>query len=146
MEFIMTYGWALLVVMIVVGALVHFGIMDPKQFINEKCTFPSGLYCEDFYLTNTGWNFYFQNGKGRGIIINSILVEGAEAGNPYSCNVSLGTTIANGDSQTFDYPNTCADQGLTLREKYRFDVLVNYTFDGGVYPHVESGELIAVVN
>ena len=29
MEFLMTYGWAILVVLVVIGALAYFGILSP---------------------------------------------------------------------------------------------------------------------
>ena len=45
MEFLMTYGWALLVVIAAVGALAYFGILSPDAFLPEKCQGPSGLDC-----------------------------------------------------------------------------------------------------
>lgn len=45
MEFIMTYGWAILAVTVVIGALVYFGIFSPAKFLPETCSFPSELTC-----------------------------------------------------------------------------------------------------
>jgi|SRR3989338_429529 len=45
MEFIMTYGWAILVVLIVIGALVYFGVLSPERFLPERCSFPAELSC-----------------------------------------------------------------------------------------------------
>ena len=47
MEFIMTYGWAILVVLAAVGALAYFGVLSPDRFLPERCTFPPGLDCLD---------------------------------------------------------------------------------------------------
>ena len=46
MEFLMTYGWAILVVLIAIGALMYF--IKPTEMMGEKCTLPtgSGLFCE----------------------------------------------------------------------------------------------------
>ena len=38
MEFLMTYGWAILVVLIVIGALAYFGVLNPQNLLPEKCT------------------------------------------------------------------------------------------------------------
>ena len=47
MEFLMTYGWAILVVLVAIGALAYFGVLNPAQFLPEKCTGPAGMDCLD---------------------------------------------------------------------------------------------------
>ena len=47
-EFIMTYGWAILAVLVAIGALSYFGIMSPSKYFPEKCIFPAGVHCKDF--------------------------------------------------------------------------------------------------
>ena len=39
MEFLMTYGWAILVVLVAVGALAYFGVfnLDKFYFIKDDC-------------------------------------------------------------------------------------------------------------
>lgn len=32
MEYLMTYGWSILIVLIAVAALFYFGVLDPEQF------------------------------------------------------------------------------------------------------------------
>lgn len=55
MEFLMTYGWAILVVLVAIGALAYFGVLSPAQFLPEKCTLSSGsgLFCDDFSISTT---------------------------------------------------------------------------------------------
>jgi len=50
MEFLMTYGWAILVVLVAIGALAYFGVLSPEKFLPEKCVIStgSGLFCDDF--------------------------------------------------------------------------------------------------
>jgi hypothetical protein len=43
MEFLMTYGWALLVVLIVITALVFFGILNPDLFFSDRMDVPPGF-------------------------------------------------------------------------------------------------------
>ncbi len=38
MEFLMTYGWAILIVLIAIGALTYFGVFDPDKSAIEKTT------------------------------------------------------------------------------------------------------------
>ncbi|MBU0980005.1 MAG: hypothetical protein KJ709_04335 [Nanoarchaeota archaeon] len=45
MEFIMTYGWAILVVLAAIGALSYFGVLNPDFLVPDKCFFGQGLPC-----------------------------------------------------------------------------------------------------
>jgi len=62
MEFLMTYGWAILVVLVVIGALAYFGVLSPGRLLPDRCQLPPGVSCEDFSLvrtTNTTRPFLF---------------------------------------------------------------------------------------
>jgi len=48
MEFLMTYGWAILVVLVAIGALAYFGVLSPDRFLPAKCQLPAGIACTDF--------------------------------------------------------------------------------------------------
>lgn len=43
MEFLMTYGWAILVVLAAVGALAYFGVLSPDTLLPERTTFQAPL-------------------------------------------------------------------------------------------------------
>ena len=45
MEFLMTYGWAILVVIAAIAALAYFGVLDPAQLLPDRCQFPAGMDC-----------------------------------------------------------------------------------------------------
>jgi len=47
MEFLMTYGWAILVVIAAIAALAYFGVLDPAKLLPERCSFPAGMDCFD---------------------------------------------------------------------------------------------------
>jgi len=53
MEFLMTYGWAILVVLIVISAFVYLGVLKPKQMIPRMCKIP-GFRCADQKLVYNG--------------------------------------------------------------------------------------------
>lgn len=54
MEFLATYGWAILIVIIVIGALSYSGTISPDKILPEKCTLPAQFSCEDFRMVKTG--------------------------------------------------------------------------------------------
>lgn len=48
LEFLTTYGWAFLVVLVMIGALAYFGVLDPSNFLPEKCIFGAGIGCIEY--------------------------------------------------------------------------------------------------
>jgi len=51
-EFLMTYGWALLVVLVSVSALSFFGVLDSGKFLPDSCHLGPGLACKDFRVVS----------------------------------------------------------------------------------------------
>src|SRR3989344_973929 len=47
MEFLMTYGWAIIVVLVVIAALAYLGILSPTKLLPGKCQFQIGMLCKD---------------------------------------------------------------------------------------------------
>lgn len=78
MEFIMTYGWALLVILVAIGALSYFGVLDPTKILPERCNFQQELPCSDFQILTNDMNFTLQNTAAQ--TLNIVDVEWKEAG------------------------------------------------------------------
>ncbi|NQU98897.1 hypothetical protein HQ533_05515 [Candidatus Woesearchaeota archaeon] len=47
LEFLTTYGWAFLVILVMIGALAYFGVLNPSRFVPDTCTFSGTFMCED---------------------------------------------------------------------------------------------------
>ena len=45
MEFLTTYGWALLVAIVVIGALAYFGVLSPGKFVPDSCQMTGQVSC-----------------------------------------------------------------------------------------------------
>ncbi|MBU0667338.1 MAG: hypothetical protein ABIC91_00035 [Nanoarchaeota archaeon] len=72
MEFLMTYGWAILVVLAAIGALAYFGVLDTASLLPERCAFPAGVDCVGKALISTSGNyvdFVLQNSHGAAITL-----------------------------------------------------------------------------
>jgi len=53
MEYLMTYGWAILIISIALAALYMMGLFSPSSFITSSCIFPADFSClQDFMSTN----------------------------------------------------------------------------------------------
>ena len=84
MEFLMTYGWAILVVLIAIGALAYFGVLNPNSFLPDRCNMPSGFNCKDFKVVNLAgagadyMTISVENGAGRDVTIRSFVVNSTD--------------------------------------------------------------------
>ena len=50
LEFLTTYAWAFLVILIMIGALAYFGILNPSKILPDRCTFGSEIRCVDYRI------------------------------------------------------------------------------------------------
>ena len=116
MEFLMTYGWAILAAIIAIGVLAYFGVFSPGTFISNSITVnaPFGT-TQELSLTTSSMNFVLRNGGGDSATISNINVVG--------CG-SNGTdmTLQDGDSMLITVPCT----GLVSGDKFKGTLTVTY--------------------
>ena len=116
MEFLMTYGWAILVVLAAIAALAYFGVLSPEKFLPEKCILQPGIACVSHKVEPTQTTLVISNGMGRTMIINSITVGG--------CTGSFDQTMLSGTDYT--YVITGCSNGIT-KDKFKGDITLAYT-------------------
>src|SRR3989338_6114780 len=128
LEFIMTYGWAILVVLVAIGALAYFGVLSPDRFLPSKCTLQSGIACLDHKATATTLVIYVKNSLGYDLAIDGVKAQQCTCENPAGsggCTAFSGvgeaSTLSNGAAGT--YTLTCVNGG----SKYNGDVNISYT-------------------
>lgn len=54
LEFLSTYGWAIVVILITIGAMSYFGIWTPQNFLPSKCTVETPFVCLDSKVDSSG--------------------------------------------------------------------------------------------
>jgi uncharacterized protein (UPF0333 family) len=116
MEFLMTYGWAILVVLAAIAALAYFGVLSPEKFLPEKCVLSPGLACVSHKVEPTQTTLVISNGLGRSITINSINVAG--------CSGTFSTDMVSGNESTFII--TGCNNGVT-KDAFKGDITLGYT-------------------
>ena len=47
MEFLMTYGWAILAAIIAITVLAYFGVFNPGRYTSEMCQVSAPFTCDD---------------------------------------------------------------------------------------------------
>jgi len=74
MEYIVSYGWAILVIMLAVLVLFYLGVLNPKRVTPGQCTFQPGFICVATRLQASTSQLYIVMGQrtGRMIVVNGI--------------------------------------------------------------------------
>jgi hypothetical protein len=132
MEFLMTYGWAILVVLVAIAALAYFGVLNPGRFLPESCTIGAGVACQDFRVSGPNATIVVRNGMGSGITAVVLSLDGAP------CNTALD--MADGESVQFNCTNITP--AVTTATKYKGTITFAYTQEGGL-AHTKAGTLTA---
>jgi len=131
MEFLMTYGWAILVILIVIAVIISTGIFNPK--IPNTCASISPVTCYDVKLDTSGTIFFtLTSSDTESALINQVTLNNPSI-IPGTCTVQTNN-IQNDIIQTF----SCDLLGTgTLQEGIRFDATVSITYIllGGTNSH-----------
>ena len=119
MEFLMTYGWAILVVLAAIAALAYFGVLSPAKLLPEKCVIESGITCDGHKVEPSKITLVLTNSvEGRSLIINSIAVG--------ACSSSdLNTAMSGGEQKTFTVGGSCSNGAQ--KDRFRGDIVIGYT-------------------
>tara|TARA_Y100000310_G_scaffold327508_1_gene394012 strand:- start:9200 stop:9649 length:450 start_codon:yes stop_codon:yes gene_type:complete len=139
MEFLMTYGWAILVVLVAIGALAYFGVLSPEQFLPEKCLISSGsgLYCEDFSASGTIVTVRVKNMLTDSVTLSSVGLSVTGE----TCSANTNSTIITADS-TSDIAISCST--LASGDKVKGDLSITFSKTGGLNK-TTTGSLVTKV-
>ena len=143
MEFLMTYGWAILVVLAAIGALAYFGVLSPDKFLADKYVVSGGFSAGSYKVSSAGTVFLE--------VQNNLGVDAAQVNitlTPRTTGVTTcGTAVAlgpMGNSDTNSTTFTCT--GLTgAITKFRGDITLVYQKSGEPVTHSASGSITGKV-
>ena len=142
MEFLMTYGWAILVVLVAIGALAYFGVLSPQRFLPNSCTLVPGLGCDAFQVKNelaAGVDVTIKATNGMGKDLTSVKMNLAGDGtNCVNKDSNTVATWADGKQEIFNF-----DCGVLSGNRFKSDVTVTYTADG--LTHTAKGTITAQI-
>ena len=151
MEFLMTYGWAILVVLAAIAALAYFGVLSPSRFLPERCDFPAGLTCIDKAVVDGSQNtivMAMTNNIGGSVNISNI----AESSTTTACgaisDITVGgaappVTVING--QRFIINVTCSTD-LISGDRFKSDLVVTYINSDTGLSHPSTGTVSGKVD
>ncbi|MBI5072731.1 hypothetical protein HZA99_02850 [Candidatus Woesearchaeota archaeon] len=169
LEFLMTYGWAFLVTLIMIGALAYFGVLSPTKFLPERCTFGSQFVCKDYLMNTNGATasitVKLQNNLGQAIYLLATNATNATSPEGFGgCTISVlnsagtaigftaegtvtGSAVSDGGYFTLQATKCGSLGGMVAGSKYKVSIPIAYyaATSSGAFAHTVDGELFANV-
>jgi hypothetical protein len=152
MEFLMTYGWAILVVLVVIGALAYFGVLNPQSFLPKRCTLSAGFSCPDVLVkANAGSptiQLQFINGLSNPIeLLTFKVIDTQQSGALLNCGpTGAALALTAGQQTELKAPLlTCLGSAVTVGQRIKATISFQYKDMATGYTHSSTGDLITDV-
>ncbi len=147
LEFLMTYGWAILVVLVAVGALAYFGVLSPDRFLPQRCSFQAGISCLDFSYDIISaiptLKFVIRNNLGWDVTGVSIFPYETDPSTPEIGSIPCGNAAGGSNTLKNDEQSTyIVECDLPLpKGKIKTNLVFTYTKTDINIPHQIKGTL-----
>jgi hypothetical protein len=146
LEFLTTYGWAFLVILVMIGALAYFGVLNPRGLLPGRCTFSPEIDCLEYNIDSTTnpqtINFRFRNNVGSTADFNFTNATYLAGTNP---SVACSNIAALGAGRIATVKCNFTSGTFAPGDKAKFDMSVLYKRSDGVYWVPVKGEIYGTV-
>ena len=98
-EYLLSYGWAIMVLVIVIGLIVSTGVFSPSYFVPEQCDLGPNLPCEFSLFTdahNTNLIVRIRNSFSHNVALESFTMRSGTR--DFSLSSSFPLSIESGNS------------------------------------------------
>ncbi len=151
MEFLATYGWAMLVVLIVIGALAYFGVFDALNLLPQTCVISPRFSCSDFSVDVSSAKVFVnvRNSGGKDAYVSSFTATAKDGSFRCSVNFPGTITLTSNEATGFEtLPCTKPDGSpigdtSVLLKKQKYVLEIGYADSPGGYSKQANGELFA---
>lgn len=134
LEAILSYGWAILVAIVIIGALAYVGVLRPNKDIVTTCILPPGLHCEDVSLYSDRIYLSLRNG-GTDAIINEVRIN--------QCVLWPDTPLSSGESTVLTFSGcNVGNPGNQFMQK----IYINSTSSLGSFQKQVAGEIKGIIH
>ncbi len=133
MEFLMTYGWAILAAVIAIGVLAYFGVFSPGKYVTGNAVVSPPFYVNAQNIKEAGVTLELRNNGGEDYDIQSVYVSNCGTETP-----SPATRVIAGDAAAVMV--TC-DTALVAGASFKGDIVVTYTKDGSQVELTSTGTI-----
>lgn len=142
LEYLTTYGWALLALLGVIAALTYYGATDAAEALPSTCNFGTEFFCDSFIAAENGsFGFVLTNGQRTAINITGVKCISDRVEWLYSF---APAQFPVGNDAVFYCDANDAPQALSISGKDRFEATIYFNYDEeGALPRSQTGFVIS---
>ncbi|MBI2208071.1 hypothetical protein HYU50_01095 [Candidatus Woesearchaeota archaeon] len=148
LEFLTTYIWAFVVILVAIGALYYFGLFDFSKFLPQRCLFPSQFECIDYSFVGDQVRLRLANNIGEDVSVRSFSITN-DASYPLSCSGPPAVPFDWAADTDMDFVFLgCQNGTFIIGERTDAKITMNYcsTQTANCPEHTINGKITAVVN
>ena len=146
-EYLTTYGWAVLILLVVIAALFWLGVINPKSVLQSSCLLPADMSCRA-YIINTEGYVAIDLGQATGHPINITHFRCTAARNPTPNALSNPLVIVNGDHRLITdgsqrcYESNDIDPAVgNAGNQYKGKIFIEYVELDTGFTHLVAGDV-----
>ena len=157
LEFLTTYAWVFIIILITIAALDYFGVLNPSRLLPDRCNFGSEITCDknklvvNNVLDNT-LTMKLTNNFGTAVKITDTTTVTTDVTAAGDCTAQINDAAINDyswESGSIITLNADCDEGTTLveKEKIKFIIEISYypTSEGPTYTKIIFGEVFTTI-
>ena len=137
MEFLMTYGWAILIILIALGVLFYLGVFSPK--VSNNCIASAPLTCTDIKADSVLATDEIKVALGAvGVDLATLKKATVTVNTPINvvCNAGADITLSTSTIRTETI--SCTSNVITKGAKFSGSFDVDYTLQGSTISHTSK--------
>ncbi len=145
-EFLATYGWAFLIILVVIGALSYFGVLSPSKLLPDRCNFGAEFGCVDYGIGSNGILLKLRNGLGTSIYVDSVAASTEKSQLSCSSGIS-GILWGKGEVKTIPFLCSFANSDIIQGDKGKINLKITYHYakSGASFGKEVQGEIYTTV-
>jgi len=140
-EFLMTYGWAILAAVIAIGVLAYFGVFSPGKYVTDSAIVTAPFYVNAQNINATNINMELRNNGGEDLNVTSITVTGTTPSADCTCASGSGSGCPSvvTPSNVTTFKMACGSFGSS--STYKGDITINYRKAGSAIDLTSTGTI-----
>lgn len=145
-ETLLIYGVTILIVMLAIGALIGFGVIDLGRLLPDNCDISNAFRCENYAVTSTNVQLELRNTLGSNIANFTVSIEGeGDNAGLWGCTPKVyNSTLVNGVLSNV-VTVSCGVQ-VPVGKKIQGDITVDFYTVGSKIKRTATGNIRATVS
>ena len=144
MEFLMTYGWAILAAIVAIGVLAYFGVFSPGNLTGSSAIVNNPFYASSWQATSgsttTNITLELINNGGDVVIVTNVSVIGTGS-STITCSMNRTGGIAMNPGQLTLFSTSRCSGTLTAGDNYAGDIIIKYYKSGSSLNQTATGTI-----